>query len=78
MSELARRYHIDLFYSEDDNCWIANVPDLKYCSAHGDSLDEAAKEIGIAMELWLEGWMEDFDEPPPVRFVPERLAEAGS
>lgn len=47
------RYHIDLFWSDDDACWIANVPDLKTCSAHGDTPEEALAEVQIAMEGWL-------------------------
>lgn len=48
------RYHIDLFWSDEDDCWIANVPDLRYCSAHGPTPDAALREIQIAMKLWLE------------------------
>ena len=29
------QYHINLFWSDDDQCWIADIPDLKFCSAHG-------------------------------------------
>lgn len=47
------RYHIDLFWSDDDACWIANVPDLKACSAHGDTPEEALAEVQIAMQGWL-------------------------
>ncbi|MEM8494773.1 MAG: type II toxin-antitoxin system HicB family antitoxin [Planctomycetota bacterium] len=76
MSDPARRYHIDLFYSSEDECWIANVPDLKYCSAHGESPEEAAREIRVAMDLWLEGWLEDHDELPPAAYQPEELLRA--
>ncbi len=48
------RYHIDLFWFEDDACWVANVPDLKACSAHGDTPEEALAEVQIAMQGWLE------------------------
>ena len=29
------RYHINVFYRAEDHCYIADIPDLKYCSAHG-------------------------------------------
>ena len=45
------RYHINVFYSGDDKCFIADIPDLKYCSAHGNSPVEALKEVLIAQEL---------------------------
>ncbi|MBB5686262.1 type II toxin-antitoxin system HicB family antitoxin [Sphingobium boeckii] len=48
------RYHINLFWSDEDECWIADVPDLRYCSAHGDTPETAVAEIRIAMQLWLE------------------------
>ena len=27
-------YHINVFYSEEDQCYVADIPDLQYCSAH--------------------------------------------
>lgn len=50
----APHYHINLFWSGDDGCWIADVPDLHYCSAHGETPSEAIAEIQLAMECWLE------------------------
>ncbi|MEA3053320.1 MAG: hypothetical protein QOG72_2223 [Sphingomonadales bacterium] len=48
------RYHINIFWSDEDGCWIADVPDLRYCSAHGETPQAAAAEIEVAMALWLE------------------------
>lgn len=28
-------YHIDVFYSDTDQAWIADLPDLQFCSAQG-------------------------------------------
>lgn len=47
-------YHINIFYSEDDGEYIADIPDLKYCSASGETQEEALKEVLIAKNLWLE------------------------
>jgi predicted RNase H-like HicB family nuclease len=47
-------YHINVFYSEEDECYIADIPDLKYCSAHGKSPEEAVREVQAAKKLWLE------------------------
>ena len=47
-------YHINLFYSDDDECYIADIPDLKFCSALGDSPEEALREILIAKQVWIE------------------------
>ncbi len=50
---MKNRYHINLFYSETDACWVADVPDLKQCSAFGATPEEALAEVNIAMDLWL-------------------------
>jgi predicted RNase H-like HicB family nuclease len=47
-------YHINLFYSDEDGGWIADIPDLTYCSAFGDTPEEAVKQILIAKEAWLQ------------------------
>ena len=47
-------YPIDVFWSDEDNAWVADVPDLAYCSAFGDSPHEAVAEVEIAIEAWLE------------------------
>lgn len=47
-------YHINLFWSAEDACWIADVPDLRSCSAHGNTPSEAIAEAEVAIELWLE------------------------
>jgi predicted RNase H-like HicB family nuclease len=47
-------YHINIFWSEDDAAFIAAIPDLRGCSASGDTPEEALAEVQIAKELWLE------------------------
>ena len=47
-------YHINIFYSEEDQGNIADIPDLKYCSAFEDTPEEALREVQIAKEAWLE------------------------
>ncbi|MCC7060967.1 MAG: type II toxin-antitoxin system HicB family antitoxin [Burkholderiaceae bacterium] len=46
-------YHINVFYSEEDEAYIADIPDLKYCSAHGETPEEALRQVLIAKEAWL-------------------------
>jgi predicted RNase H-like HicB family nuclease len=48
------RYHINVFWSAKDDCWVADVPDLKSCAAFGDSAFEAAAEVEVAIAGWLE------------------------
>jgi predicted RNase H-like HicB family nuclease len=46
-------YHINVFYSEEDACYIADIPDLRFCSACGDTPEEAVREVLIAKAAWL-------------------------
>jgi predicted RNase H-like HicB family nuclease len=47
-------YHINIFYSEEDGGYIADIPDLKACSAFGQTPAEALEEVQKAKELWLQ------------------------
>jgi len=49
-----RDYHINIFYSDDDGGYIADIPDLEACSAFGETPDEALREVQQAKKLWLE------------------------
>jgi predicted RNase H-like HicB family nuclease len=49
-----RDYHINLFLNEADGLWVADIPDLPGCSAHGETPEEAAREVQLAKAGWLE------------------------
>ncbi|MBN2239889.1 MAG: type II toxin-antitoxin system HicB family antitoxin [Dehalococcoidales bacterium] len=63
-------YHINVFWSQEDNVYIADIPDLKYCSAHGATPEEAVREVTIAKEAWLEAAREAGKPVPPPRYRP--------
>lgn len=46
-------YHINLFYSAEDGGYIADVPDLKSCSAFGETPEAALKEALVAKAAWI-------------------------
>jgi predicted RNase H-like HicB family nuclease len=46
-------YHINVFYSDDDDSYVADIPDLEACSALGSSPEEALAEVERAKEAWL-------------------------
>jgi predicted RNase H-like HicB family nuclease len=46
--------HISVFYSEEHDAYIADIPDLKHCSAFGNTADEAVREVLKAKEAWIE------------------------
>jgi predicted RNase H-like HicB family nuclease len=66
------RYHINVFWSDEDRRWIADVPDLRYCSAHGDTPEEAVAEARVATELWLETARETGVPIPEARYKPDK------
>ena len=72
----SHRYAINLFWSQRDDGWIADVPDLKPCSAHGDTPEEAVAEAQIAIELWVETATERGIPIPEPRYRPAIYAAA--
>lgn len=64
------KYFMLISWSEDDNCYLVSVPDLPGCMAHGETKEEALKEIEIAKELWIETAKEDgLSIPEPALFT---------
>lgn len=47
------RYHINVFWSAEDECWLADVPDLHPCTSHGDTPLEATANVQDAIRGWL-------------------------
>ncbi|HST56745.1 MAG TPA: type II toxin-antitoxin system HicB family antitoxin [Solirubrobacteraceae bacterium] len=46
-------YYINVFYSEEDGGYVADIPDLEACSAFGSSPEEALAEVDRAKDAWL-------------------------
>lgn len=68
-------YAILVFYSAADEGYIADIPDLKYCSAFGETPEEAVREVLIAKDAWLASARELGDPLPEPRFRARALAE---
>jgi len=47
-------YHVNVFFSEEDKGYIADIPDLAACSAFGDTPEEALQEVLKAKKAWLQ------------------------
>jgi predicted RNase H-like HicB family nuclease len=47
-------YHINIFASAEDGGYVADIPDLTYCSAFGATPEEALAEVQLAKAAWLE------------------------
>jgi predicted RNase H-like HicB family nuclease len=58
------KYEIDIFWSDEDRCFIACVPDLGNCAAWGDTYEEALAQAHVAIRADLVS-REKFGEPIP-------------
>ena len=68
-----------VFWSDEDEASIADVPDLRSCSAWGDTPEEAVREAVITRGLWLESAREHGTPLPDWReskYLPEIAREA--
>ena len=63
-------YHINVFYSDEEDGHIADIPDLDACSAFGQSPEEALAEVETAKEAWLSAAREAGRPVPEPRYRP--------
>ncbi len=47
-------YHINIFFSDEDEGYIADIPDLPHCAAFGETQEQALAEVLKAKAAWLE------------------------
>jgi len=58
------KYQITIYWSDEDQVFVANVPELPGCMAHGDSQELALENVKEAMQLWLDT-AKEFGDPIP-------------
>jgi len=58
------RYEVILYWSELDQAFIAEVPELPGCAADGDTYQEALHNIELVMQEWIE-MAKDLGRPVP-------------
>ena len=63
-------YHINIFYSDEDGGYIADIPDLDSCSAFGNSPEAALAEVELAKSAWLESARSSGKPIPEPRYRP--------
>ena len=63
-------YHVNVFYSDEDGGYIADIPDLDACSGFGATRQEALAEVEIAKEAWLAAAREAGRPIPEPRYRP--------
>jgi predicted RNase H-like HicB family nuclease len=66
------RYEVIIFWSAEDQAFVADVPELPGCMAHGSSHEDALRNANDAISLWIETAEEDdrvIPEPKGRRLV---------
>ncbi|MCB9076248.1 MAG: type II toxin-antitoxin system HicB family antitoxin [Anaerolineaceae bacterium] len=58
------RYEIIIYWSDEDETYVAEVPELPGCMAHGSSYDEALDHVKEAIQLWIDT-AQEFGDPIP-------------
>lgn len=58
------RYEIIIYWSNEDNAFIAEVPELPGCIAHGETPEKALKNVKVAIQLWIDT-AKEFSDPIP-------------
>jgi len=63
-------YHINIFWSDEDGGYIADIPDLDACSAFGATSREAFEELEVARAAWLDAARAEGKPIPPPTYRP--------
>lgn len=72
-----RDYHINIFWSDEDQAYVADIPDLVACSALGATPEDALAQLQIAREAWLEAARAEGKPIPPPSYRPLIYQAAG-
>jgi predicted RNase H-like HicB family nuclease len=48
------RYEITIYWSEEDQAFVAEVPELPGCAADGETYEQALKNVEVIMQEWIE------------------------
>ena len=52
--KISKNYKRVIYWSEDDNCWLVDVPELAGCRADGETPEEALKNAEIVIQEWID------------------------
>lgn len=63
-SGMTLRYEIIIYWSDEDRVFVAEVPELPGCLAHGETEEESLREVKKAIQLWL-NTAREFGDPIP-------------
>lgn len=58
------KYEVIIYWSEEDGVFVADVPELAGCMAHGSSHEAALQSAQVAIRLWIRA-ADEFGDPVP-------------
>lgn len=61
------KYQMIIYWSEEDDCFLVEVPELPGCMADGKTPEEAVKEAQIVIDMWIESAIADGEPIPEPR-----------
>lgn len=64
------KYEIHIFWSQEDEAYIAEVPELDGCMADGNTYSEAVKNVEVVIQEWIETAIELGREVPKPKLHP--------
>jgi len=70
-------YHINLFWSDEDGSYVADIPDLAPCTAFGATPEEALAEVLVAKSAWLDAARERGLPIPVPAYRPAPMSARG-
>jgi predicted RNase H-like HicB family nuclease len=66
-------YHINVYYSEEYDCYVAEIPDLEHCVVYGDSQEAVMRDVLIAKQAWREAARQKGIEMPAPTYRPNAV-----
>jgi predicted RNase H-like HicB family nuclease len=48
------KYEVNLYWSQEDDCYIAEVPELAGCMADGETMEKALENLNVIIAEWME------------------------
>jgi predicted RNase H-like HicB family nuclease len=66
-------YRIEVSWDPADQVWVADVPELTFCTAHGPTPHQAVAEVERAVDAWLEA-ADALGRPAPPPSMPAKRA----
>ena len=61
---MTHKYEIIIYWSNEDQTYVAEVPELPGCMAHGDTHESALANANEATQLWIDT-AQEFGDPVP-------------